>query len=668
MGQGRPFSARRADGSSFLASIALRPLDIDGSSYVLAAVRDVTAQVQASRKATEISQRLESVAKLTRVGFWEIDLVTGARTYSSELLSILGLDAPHASDQELFESIHEEDRERVREAARVAIETEESPHFEFRVRDRDARWRWFEARSSVTRNEAGVASTLMGFALDVTTRRELHEQALRSERNLRTIVQEHPDAILIARDGVIVDCNQRAAELFDRVDAASLIGEPCPASTESDTLRITEKRTSDTGSGEWRVAAADGRTVIVETKSVAIDREGVQHQLTIARDVSAQRRAAEQLRVADRVLSLGMMAASVAHDINNPLAVVLANLALAEGSIRSGNPQSALDDLVQAREAAERVRDIVMDLKSFSRNDRSELEPVSIRRVIDAAVRIAHSELRHRARVSVDIDPRLGVSGSEPRLGQVFLNLLVNAAHAMPVGNVEGHLVEVFAELRSDTVTIAVRDNGTGIAPHDLSRMFSPFFTTREKVGGTGLGLATCQRLVREMAGDIEVESTLGVGTTFRVRLKRADLPNVSEVPSESLEIVLPGRILVVDDEIALGNAVARVLGIEHEVVVAVSAKDALETLARDRTFDLILCDLSMPEMTGHELLGELWRTYPELGPRVLFMSGGPITSGQHDFLTSVRGGYIQKPFDVTVLRRAVNRRISAERRRHSPA
>jgi signal transduction histidine kinase/CheY-like chemotaxis protein len=377
----------------------------------------------------------------------------------------------------------------------------------------------------------------------------------------------------------------------------------------------------------------------------------------------ALRRSQAQLIEADRLASLGTLAAGVAHEINNPLSYVLLNLDLVIREAAVSAPAAPFAArLREARAGVERVRLIVQDLKSFSRSDTERRVPTDVRRVLDSTIEIAANEIRHRARLIRTYEEVPAVEADASRLGQVFLNLLVNASQAMVEGDASRN--EIRVGTRTDAaghVVVEIADTGAGVAPELLSRIFEPFFTTKPVGVGTGLGLSICRDIVTALGGDITVESTIGAGTTFRVVLPAShapaaivDEPTPVPVTSAGQPTVpssrLRGRVLVVDDEPALASALARSIERDHDVVVLSSGREALELLRRDDAFDVILCDLIMPQVTGMDLYEQLSRQTPALADRIIFMTGGTFTSRAREFLAKVGNPALDKPFDLSTL------------------
>ncbi|MBX3187082.1 MAG: response regulator [Labilithrix sp.] len=405
----------------------------------------------------------------------------------------------------------------------------------------------------------------------------------------------------------------------------------------------------------------------------AIERE--LREASIRKD---RRKMQEQLLLSDRMASIGQLAAGVAHEINNPLAALMANidfairdLAHAVESARSqpvegdspaghvsvewlGRRFAELDESLQdARESAERVRHIVRDLKIFSRAGEEETRgPVDVRRVLESSLRMAANEIRHRAVLVKEFAAVPPVAANESRLGQVFLNLVINAAQAIPEGRADKNEIRVRTAISDERfVRVEVSDSGVGISAEALTHIFDPFFTTKPVGVGTGLGLAICHRIITSLGGEISVESEQGKGTTFSVLV-----PIATEVEESPAPLVRPvtarkGRLLVIDDEPLLAQAIARMLTREqHEVVTLQNARRALERLVAGERFDVILCDLMMPEMSGMEFHAELERALPELLDRLVFMTGGAFTPAAREFLDRVPTPRLEKPFNPTNL------------------
>ncbi|SEL00068.1 PAS domain S-box-containing protein [Stigmatella aurantiaca] len=381
-------------------------------------------------------------------------------------------------------------------------------------------------------------------------------------------------------------------------------------------------------------------------------------------DLSEREEMRTRLALADRMASVGTLAAGVAHEINNPLAYVIANLdfTLQEVNTAGAPPVTELCEALQeAREGAERMRLIVRDLKMFSRPDDERLERVELCHAIDSAATMAWNEIRHRARLVKDYQPVPPLYANEARLGQVFLNLLVNAAHAIPEGAADRNEIHVSTRLdAAGRIVAEVRDTGSGIPAEIRSRILEPFFTTKPTGVGTGLGLSICHGIVSSLHGELQFESEVGRGSVFRVVLPVPAPVETEDAPLEPTpQAPRRSHILVVDDEPLVLSALKRTLLEEHDVTVFSRARAALEWLEQGLPWDLILCDLMMPEMTGMDFHEELSRRMPERAGQVVFVTGGAFTAKARDFLGRVPNPRTEKPFEARALRELVNARLS---------
>ena len=318
-------------------------------------------------------------------------------------------------------------------------------------------------------------------------------------------------------------------------------------------------------------------------------------------------------------------------------------------------PAQDLPALVaDARDGVARVSAIVRDLRALAKPEDDARGPVDIAGVLASSIRIAHNEIRHRATVVESYAPGLPlVEGNASRLGQVFLNLLINAAQAIPEGHATDNEIRVRATGGNGEVTVEIEDTGAGIPAAIIRRIFDPFFTTKEPGVGMGLGLAICHQIVSAMDGQISVESKPGSGTTFRVIL-----PVTGSRARPASAVIAPpvltgARILLVDDEVAVGRSLCALLAGDHEVVPVTRARDALERIRSGEHFDVILCDLMMPDVSGIELYAQM---SVEERERIVFMTGGAFTPQTREFLAKIDRPRLDKPFSERELREAIER------------
>jgi PAS domain S-box-containing protein len=531
------------------------------------------------------------------------------------------------------------------------------------------------------------------FFTDITRRR-------RAEKSFRALLESAPDAtVIVDEQGRIVLANTQVERVFG-YDRVELVGEfverLIPERYRREHVR---HRAAFFASPSAHPMGAqhdlyglkkNGAEFPAEITLSLLETEDGPHAMAAVRDVTERKALQLRLALSDRLASVGTLAAGVAHEINNPLAFILANLDLlaeelheigsacspesgaAHGGGSARSPESGaahgggstgervpgmLELVSEAREGAERVRKIVRGMKVFTHADDDRREPIELARVLDVASSMAANEIRHRARLVKDYQPTRAVLADESRLVQVFINLLVNAAQALPEGQAASHEIRLVLRTDGCRAVVEVRDTGRGIPPEIRARIFDPFFTTKPAGVGVGLGLTICHGIVVELGGEITVDSEPNVGTTFRVVLPTVRAEATSEHARAAPAPNRPprkGRVLVVDDDAALGSALRRVLR-DQEVTVAASGRAALDLLLSGASFDVILCDVMMPEMTGAELHAKLTEKRPGVCGRMVFMTAGPFTPSARDFLDRVPNRRLEKPCDTQELRAIVH-------------
>lgn len=357
-----------------------------------------------------------------------------------------------------------------------------------------------------------------------------------------------------------------------------------------------------------------------------------------------------QLLRADRLSALGTLAATVAHEINNPLSFVLSNLEVVEDRLREAPCSPELQtSLSQAREGVRRVATIVRDLRGISHPGKlAQRTQVDVHDALDAAIRICEGEARDRAQIVRDYGRVPRVHADEAQLGQVFLNLLVNAIQAIEPGDAGANTITVRTRRASQAVELEICDTGPGIDPRHVDRLFEPFVTTKEVGEGTGLGLYVCRSIVESMQGRIHLEPMTDGGTRATLVLPVASHTEDPGTPSVPIHDPTPTedqhlRILIIDDEEMLTSALSRSLR-GHEVHTANRGQVAVE-LALASHFDLILCDLIMPEMTGMDVFEALETADESVRKRFVFMTGATVTSEAKAFADRIEAPVLEKPF-----------------------
>jgi PAS domain S-box-containing protein len=499
-----------------------------------------------------------------------------------------------------------------------------------------------------------------------------------SEQRYRALTENAHDAIsVLTPDGTIREVNRRLIDLLgypaDQIVGRRLHDFVAPGREQENAQ--DHGHTVAAGSGRApivEIRKADGGIVLMEFSNTAVD-VGDEHVVfSVGRDVTEKMQTQAQLMVSDRMASVGTLAAGVAHEINNPLAVVLGNLELAvrDATAMSSemNTSPRLSDLQEslrdAKDAAQSVRQIVKDLKIFSRAEEDRRTAVDVHRVLESALRMAWTEIRHRARLVKIYGKVPCVDGNESRLGQVFLNLIVNAAQAIPEGHANDNEIRVSTGTdAAGRVVVEIRDTGLGMEQETLKKLFTPFFTTKPAGVGTGLGLVICERIVNGLGGEITVESHPGSGTSFKVVLLAARGDDAEVLPAAvPPPAVRRGHVLVIDDDKRFGALLCHVLSSEHDVDVFDSAKDALKQalkrLSAGQHYDVILCDMMMPVVSGMDFYKALREVAPDEADRIVFLTGGAFTARAREFLDQVPNMRFEKPLEIQDLRAVVNARI----------
>ncbi len=382
----------------------------------------------------------------------------------------------------------------------------------------------------VTTAVATTASTLS---------RRLHRLELQhekdSERRLANILDSLPLGVIVSTANRLLYSNRLSRELLTtQIEANTLqllksgTGEPY-SSTESPHGRALAGHPTTLDDAELLLP---GKRIPVEVHGVPVKTDGgtVDYVVTVFRDITERRQLQARLAHADRLTSLGTLAAGVAHEINNPLASVLANLELSQDQLKGPLDAPALievrSQIADAALAANRIGSIVADMGSFSRAEASNSLVADLQRVVEAALQMAKAALSSKAvTVTTDFAGAGLVSGNEGKLAQVFWNLLMNATQAMPQGR-PGNAIAIKVFSDQGKVVAEVTDNGAGISLENLPRVFEPFFTTRDFGQGTGLGLSICHGILKAIGGEISAQSQLGTGSVFRITLVPAQPRN----------------------------------------------------------------------------------------------------------------------------------------------
>lgn len=553
---------------------------------------------------------------------------------------------------------------------------ERFPIATWRLRRGDGSSIWVETRVSIIRDDAGMATGYITVTRDMSDRRLAQQALARTQENYDALVRRAVYGVYRAEHNVrILDANPALLELLGYETREQLMALDLSRDVYAD-ISDHERLVRMAAHGElddwvevtWR--RRDGELIDVRLSLRMVDDEagGPPVFEGIAEDVTERHRRDERLRRSERMASLGQMLAGVAHELNNPLAAISG---FSQLLLRGTWPEDDRKALATIGREARRAERVVRDLLTFARQGnvtRSEL--VDLHGVIRHIVDTQHYALDTRGvRVLLELAAApVYVQGDTARLEQVMLNLVVNARQALEAMRGERAMVQVPLELRITTeidadahVVVRVADNGAGISPSLLGKIWDPFFTTKEEGVGTGLGLSVVHSIVTEHGGVVDVHSEMGRGSEFTVRLPLVEAPEM-DMLHVTAEVAVPagadqtpiGRaldILVVDDETAIMNFLTRFLTSRGHAVVC--ASDGLHALrmAEQFTFDVVLCDLHMPELDGAEVIRRMRMLPTCSGTRYVLSSGdGPGSPMMARVDALDVDGLLAKPYTIDQL------------------
>jgi len=537
----------------------------------------------------------------------------------------------------------------------------EELRIEWHGKSKDGSLRWHEV--FVRRVTIGGQERILALARDITGRK-LAEAALRaSEEQYRAMFNASTDGLALWNAaGEIVDTNPALWRMYgyDDGDSPALPLDsdtgPCyhteflkaVAAGESLHSEVTDRR-------------KDGSPLELEVHGIPMQYQGQRHVLTIARDITEKKRSAEELTrqreslyQREKLAALGSLLAGVAHELNNPLSVVVARAVLLE---EQGNPAAQVAAL-KIRTAAERCARIVRTFLAMARQQQPERGPVAINDVITAALDITAYPVRTS---SIEVELALArniplIHADADQLHQVLLNLIINAQQSLQdhPGRRRIRVTSRF-DAAAELVRVTVADNGPGIPAHLRARIFEPYFTTKPTGIGLGVGLAVSLGIVEAHDGTLTVACPAQGGAEFSITLPVGAIETGTTDSAASTKADASQRtILVIDDEEEIRDTLAEILtAARHRVVTVASGREALQHMAVEH-YDVILTDVRMPDLDGRALYQEIERRWPGRGVRVVFVTGDTLASTLREFVSESGRPVIEKPFLPSEVRRVV--------------
>jgi PAS domain S-box-containing protein len=594
---------------------------------------DVTDRRRAYEAAFRDAEARAQAERMAHLGFWQWDVAVNQVTWSEELYRIYGLDPAGfpASFEAYLERVHPDDRVRVRETVRAALETQQPFRFEERVVRPNGQVRHLHSWGSISTDPHGKVALLFGTCLDMTLLVETTEGLRRSEWWL--------DVALEASGVALWDWDLRSGQLsWSRgVDALFGIAKGTLGRTMKDLLAVVHSddrdrvlsalsaavRSGEDFTLEYRVVTPAGEARTIEDRGRSF--RGADGKLSRMAgsllDVTEQRRAAEELkrvesklRAAQKMDAIGRLAAGVAHDFNNLLTVIVSSAWMLDEKGTPAELRTAVNDITGA---SARAAKLTRGLLAMSRQQELTLAVHDVDALISEMASLLARLLPPTIALRTEPGSAGYVVGDRSQLEQVILNLAVNARDAMPAG---GPLT-VATRAVGAWIAIEVRDEGVGMPLEVQARIFEPYFTTKPEGQGTGLGLAMVYGIVTQSGGRIEVSSVPGAGTTFTVLLPRAKAPEKAALATAAVRPTGrgTGRVVLAEDDRPLRTVLHAALEQSgYRVTSTSSPTQALDALAAGA--DVLITDVQLPEMSGIELARRATRLWPRL--KVVFMSG----------------------------------------------
>jgi PAS domain S-box-containing protein len=532
---------------------------------------------------------------------------------------------------------------------------------------------WFDLSSFPLRNIEGNIVGVIEYMKDITQQKRSEEALRKSEEHYRSIFEDSRDAVYITtRNGKFIDANQSALDLFGysreemaSVNALQLYVHPGDA-------RRFQKETEKKGflrDYEVTFRKKDGTEIdcLVNTTLRRANDGSILGYQGVIRDMTEQKKLEAQLRQAQKMESIGTMAGGIAHDFNNILGAIIGYTEIADLQVPEDN--KAKESLKEVLKAGRRARDLVKQILAFSRKGEQERIPIQISPIVKEALKLLRSSLPTTIEIRQDIKSDTGIVEADPtQIHQIMMNLCTNASHAM---RENGGILEVGirnVEVGSwdsesgyldmtpgNYLRLTISDTGQGMTPEVLDRIFEPYYTTKEKGEGTGLGLSVVHGIVKNYGGTITAYSEPGKGSTFHVYLpviqEKAEVPGIDEV------VPIPTgneHILFIDDEPALVEIDKQMLErLGYEVTTRTSSMEALELFrTKPDQFDLVITDMTMPHMTGERLANELMNIRSDI-PVIICTGYSELISEEKAKEMGIRA-FVMKPLVIRDLAKTV--------------
>ncbi|GEM_PF-2361201 len=607
-------------------------------------------------------------------GIWDWDLKTDDMFLSERWKAIMGIDEERtfSKKKDWFCHVFSEDLPGLEEAIETHIAGDsEFLNYKFRIESNGLKDpKWGLVKGKIINDEHGEPYRMAGSLSDITDFVEISKNLDYTIRSYHAVLKHSPDGALIYNEKEILSTNPAMLAFLGYSREAEIVGASLLQITDAYASFFEPKIALLRGDEESIITflRKDGGTKEGEVSALKVQYEKKIVNCILVRDITSRRILEEKLQA----IAVGTMASGIAHEINNPMAYIHSNVefvkselamfktAVQNRKMEDGEIVGIINELDAALSdtlsGSKRVRTIVKDLKSLSHSSENEsVQPIDVLPIIESSIAIVQHKLGDETTLTTRFHRTPPALFSEGRLGQVILNLLINAAHAISASSRTDNEIRVSTQSTDEEVCIRIEDSGTGIPENIRAKIFDPFFTTKPAGEGTGLGLSICYNIMKRLGGDLSFETKIGVGTTFIIHLPRA--------PEASIEAsdlsVANHHILVIDDDEKIGVMMQRLLQPTYRITYVNSALEGLSTLEEISDIDLIICDAMMPECSGYDLLDKLKMNHLEMMRHFILMTGGRLEAKRFGPYEDTFGTPVLfKPFDLDLLRSTIAKHI----------
>jgi len=655
---------------------------IPGTKKTVGSLIDITARKRTEEALKESEEKYRTILESIEEGYYEVDITGNSTFVNDSLCKILGYPRDEIIGINNRTYMDEENAKRVYQDFNRAYKTEKPTKIlDWEIIRKDTTKRHVETSVSLIKNSEGNPTGFRGIVRDITERKQAEEALKKSEERFRVLVEEFPLGVfLIDKDGHYRYINPKFIEMFgytmgDIPTGRVWFRKAYPDQEYRDKVVsawMSDRSESEVGEHRPRiftVTCKDDSKKIIQFRAVTM--EGGD-QFVICEDITEQKNLEAQLIWAQRMEAIGTLAGGIAHDFNNILAVVIGYSELAKMKVPEGS--DVISDLDEVLKAGNRAKNLVQQILTFSHQREEEKKPLQIHFIAKEALKLLRPSLPATIEIRQNITSTSAVLADPTQIHQVMMNLCTNAYHAMrdTGGVLEVSLSDV--ELDSDFaarhleihpgpyVKLTVSDTGHGIEKKGIDKIFDPYFTTKEKGEGTGMGLAVVHGIVKTYGGGITVYSELEKGTTFHVYLPRIEREVTAE-PEEMIPLPMgKEQILFVDDEPAIvdiGKSMLEQMGYKVEVRTSpIEAHEAFRT--QPDKFDLVITDMTMPKVTGDDLAKELMAIRPDI-PIILCTGFSERITEEMAKALGIRA-FVMKPFVMRDLANTIRRILDQEK------